>query len=447
MKRSILVLSLVFVFLLQGVLDANTWKKYTTSSSISFHYPSGWQVKEQDSAIEITNANTQEQLIIVAIPFDKNKNPLALAKQMINIFKQGMPDIKASGFRESEGTVYFQSTYTENEIPFQAEVLVVKDTSSAHWFSYSAPREGYNQAFGIQLLQDFIGTIASGSTSKPPTSATSTAPSTSSPSVSPSPSSSMDSNAQSFLFVLEFTLGAPLNHSQEQLILSELLKSWKSQPAESLKKFDMYPKLVTVILGASQHDLEKLRKDLEQSTREWLDESNPNDSVVKIIRKQLDSKSAILVTGNPPLTEMAATAYSELLTYAELLSTDRNASPSNISQTGIDSIRQRLKKSWSTFNASEKEDILTTPGLWITFRTLLQFGNASEKEKTRAQLLRLAPSSISAYSTSTSSSSASGKSSPKPMSMVSHNVLMNINQMTFNSYMWSRGFHTTRLGY
>ena len=31
--------------------------------------------------------------------------------------------------------------------------------------------------------------------------------------------------------------------------------------------------------------------------------------------------------------------------------------------------------------------------------------------------------------------------------MIEHTVLMNVNQMTFNSYLWSRGFKSTRMGY
>jgi hypothetical protein len=146
----------------------------------------------------------------------------------------------------------------------------------------------------------------------------------------------------------------------------------------------------------------------------------------------------VLVEGEPALTEMAATAFCELLAYAELLKKNRGVSLSSLPGDRVESFKQLLKKSWNFYSAREKSEILTTPGLWITFRTLLRFGSTAQKEQIRLQLLKLAPE--------ISSGSASGDSS-KPRSMVEHTVLMNIQQQTFNHYMWSRGFKSTMLGY
>jgi len=308
---------------------------------------------------------------------------------------------------------------------------VVKDAAAAHWFSYSAPKAGYKQVTGLDLLQGMVGSLAAGSASKPPIAAGSPLAAT---------SSSLEKNARAFLFVLEFTLGAPLNHAQEQLILTELVSSWQAQSPKSLKPYDLYPKVVSAILGGDQHKVEQLRRDLEQSTREWLETSDPSDRVVKLVRAQLNSKTKPLVAGNPPLTEMAATAYSELMTFAALVAVNRNAQPTSLSPADVGRLRQRLQQSWPNLAAAERQDILSTPGLWISFRTVLQFGSPAEQEKIRTQLLRLNPSP-------SPSASPSGQASPRPMGMVEHNVLMNINQMTFNSYLWSRGFKTTMGGY
>ena len=431
MKRYVSFLFFLMVMLLPIILQAQApgWKKYL-AGSFSFHYPDGWQVKQQESVVEIINLATKEQLLIVAIPFDENKSPLELAQDMIGIFQQTMPDLAASGFRDNDNTVYFQSTYREKGSDFQAEVLVIKDAKSASWFSYSAPREGYDQAYALDLLQKFIGSIASGSGSKPPAEFPQK--------IKTSPSEILEKNARSFLFVLEFTLGTPFAHFQEELIVKELLDSWKDQTQQELKKFDLYPQLVAAILSGGQQELEELRKELEQATREWLHESDPHDSVVRIVKQQMDLKSKVLVEGEPPLTEMAAAAYCELLAYAETLQKNPSASLSSLSNDRIEYFRQLLKKSWDLFSAKEKSEILTAPGLWITFRTLLRFGSVNQKEQIRLQLLKLAPE--------VSSKSGSGNST-NPPTMIEHTVLMNIQQQTFNHYLWSRGFKSTILSY
>jgi hypothetical protein len=262
--------------------------------------------------------------------------------------------------------------------------------------------------------------------------------------LSPVTPASLEKNARSFLFVLEFALGAPLNHAQEKIILDKLLAGWQTQSRDSLKKFDAYPQLVALILASGQHELEKLRLELEKSTREWLEESDQKDPVVAIVRSQLQQRSKIVAADSPPLTEMAATAYSEMTAFADLLAGNANAAPAEISAARVNQIRGLLLKSWGKFSAAERSDVLTTPGLWLTFRTLLQFGSSAEKGKIRGQLLKLASSP--AQSSSVANAPGSGNSK-RPMGMVEHNVLMNMNRMTFNSYLWSRGFKSTTFGY
>ncbi len=248
----------------------------------------------------------------------------------------------------------------------------------------------------------------------------------------------MEKNARAFLFVLEFALGAPLNQTQENVILKELLTGWKTQSPESLTKYDQYPQLVTLILALGQQDLEKLRLELEKSTREWLEQSDQTDPVVQIVRQQLEQKSNVLVSNTPPLTEMVAAAYAEMIAFADVLAVNPNATTADIPVTAVETIRGLLQNSWNKFSQAQRNDVLTCPGLWITFRTLFQYGSAVEREKIRLQLSRL--------TSSPAKTSAPGNTA-KPISMINHNVMMNLNQMTFNSYMWSRGFRATRLGY
>jgi len=92
MRRLISIFAITMLVLATISIDAATWKKYT-AASFSFHYPTGWEVKEQDTNIEISNTKTKEQLLMVAVPFDKTKSPLLLAKQMVTLFKQGTPGL------------------------------------------------------------------------------------------------------------------------------------------------------------------------------------------------------------------------------------------------------------------------------------------------------------------------------------------------------------------
>jgi hypothetical protein len=404
------------------------WKKHVVAGSWSFHYPAGWKVKEQESTLELSSPSGQEQLLILALPFDRRRNAQEMGMQMVALLRPSMPDLEATGVQESgPGSASFQCTYTEAGKRFRSEVLVVKEDAAAHWFSYSAPAAGYDQPHGLELLKGLIGSIAPGNASQPPK-PTGTVP------------QDLERNARAFLFVLEFTLGAPLSHVQERLILDELLAGWRRESPEALQKYDLYPRVVTAILGGKQHELEQLRAKLEVSTREWLEESDPSDQVVKVVKTQLEAKSRILSSGNPPLTEMAATAYSEMTAYASLLADDRKADLASLQPARIEAQRQRLRNSWSTLAASDREDVLSTPGLWITFRTLLQYGSAEERARTLAQLVRLNPAA---------GVPAAGAlvSPPRPLGMIEHTVLMNVNQMTFNSYLWSRGFKSTRMGY
>jgi hypothetical protein len=135
---------------------------------------------------------------------------------------------------------------------------------------------------------------------------------------------------------------------------------------------------------------------------------------------------------------MAATAYAELAAYSELLSGNRSALPDSIPESRVDELKTVLIKSWELFSEKERTQILTAPGLWITFRTLLRFGSDPEKAQVRAQLLKLAPQS----------STGGGRAkSDITGNIIRHQVMLNIQQQTFNHYMWSRGFHSTIWGH
>jgi len=242
----------------------------------------------------------------------------------------------------------------------------------------------------------------------------------------------IDRNSRAFLFVLEFALGAPFTVSQEGIILDELRQGWEKRTEEEIRKFDNYPVMVELILRAGQKDLDEIRLELEKTVREWLDSTDQTDPAVAVIKSQLSEKSKVLVPGAVPLTVRGATAYSEMYAYSELLGKSPNALPDQISAGQVSEIRQQLMDAWKGFSEKEKKQVATTPGLWISLRALLQHGTPEERTKVRGQIRKIAaPAGGEAGEPSDLGKRA-------VMNMSKHMVLMEIQKMTFDQYIYSR---------
>ena len=218
------------------------------------------------------------------------------------------------------------------------------------------------------------------------------------------------------------------------MILDELKSGWKTMSQEELKKFDQYPILVQTILKMGQKDLEELRVDLEKTIQEWIDESDPSDQAVRIIRDQLQTRGQVVIAGDPPLTEMSLAAYSEIIAFSRLLRQNPQASPEQISPDSVNEVRKQVLQVWRSFSQNEQQDIATSPGLWICLRVLLRErfpGGTGQNPEPASETVRRNPSGT-----------GSGTGNQRaPMDMATHNSLMAIQQMTFNTYMWSRGFN------
>jgi len=242
----------------------------------------------------------------------------------------------------------------------------------------------------------------------------------------------IDRNSRAFLFVLEFALGAPFTLSQEEVILAELRRGWAKRTEAELHKYDDYPVLVELILRAGQKDLDEIRLELEKSVREWLDGTDQSDPAVSIIKSQLNEKSKVLVPGAVPLTVRGATAYSEMYAFSELLGRSPDAFPGQISADQVSEIRQQLIDAWKGFSEEQRKQVATTPGLWISLRALLQHGTPQEQAKVREQIQKIA--------------APAGGDKEEPgdlgkravMNVSKHMVLMEIQKMTFNQYIYSR---------
>lgn len=435
---SLLLLTGLLIGYATGADSASLWTKYVAADkSFSFHYPSGWKISSNDSVVGVENTRADEQLLMAMIPFDQRKSPKDLANGFLVMLKDGSPNVRAINWQskpESAGTqVIFDLVDKIDGKEYSGMGIVIKADQQATWFSYLAPAAGYSKVRGSNILEGFMGSIASGSASKAPTI-----------DYNVKTADKIDRNAKAFLFVLEFALGAPFTKGQEEVILNELKNGWQSISEAELKKYDQYPTLVQTILKMKQKDLEDLRADLEKSTQEWLDETDQSDQAVKIIRSQLKSRGKTVIAGDPPLTEMSLTAYSEIIAYSRLLQKNPKAMPDEITQKSVDEIKQQVKKVWTTFSKDDRKDIATAPGLWICQRVLMKNGSQAEQDKIRANLKKLEAVTQNIGSSNSGSAGANtgtGSGVEKPMDMTTHWCLMQMQQQTFNTYMWSRGFN------
>lgn len=247
----------------------------------------------------------------------------------------------------------------------------------------------------------------------------------------------LDSVRRSFLFVLEFALGAPFTATQERLILGQFGPGWWAAKSDDEREsFGQYPQVVAWIMRAGQKDLEEMRRTLEETTRDWMKASPQSDPVVAMVRARLAERGKTLVPGDPPLTEMAASAFCELYAYSRLLRRDGAALPTQLNDEDLAGVRGELLRSWPRFSAAERAQVAAVPGLWLVLRTLVVHGDAVQRQEARQRLLSVTAAEVSVPARSHSG----GKGSDAVDSMIKHNVLMNIQQQTFNSYMWSRGF-------
>lgn len=438
--KKILVLLVLTSFMILGVVSADSgslWSKYVNiDNNFSFHYPSGWSVSTNNSIVEAKNSTTDEQLLMVMIPFDPYKSPQDLASGFIDMLKEANPNVRAFNWRSQPETasiqVMFHLSDNINGKEYSGLGMVIKSAQEALWFSYFAPTSDYYQVRGLNILEGFINSLSTGSASKDPNI-----------DYSIKIAEKIENNSKAFMFVLEFALGAPFTQSQENVILDELKDGWRYRSEEELQQYDLYPTIVESILKLGQKDLEKLRSDMEKSIREWLIEMEQSDQAVKIINSQLESRGKVVIDGNPPLTEMSLTAYSEMIAYSRMLQQNPLAKPEQISQESVNEIKQQVIEVWESFSTTDKEDIATSPGLWICLRAILQNGSEEEQDKVRVNLKELGAvtSNIDNNSTDSKTNSTGGSESKKPMDMSAHWCLMQMREITFNTYMWSHGYN------
>lgn len=419
-----------------------SWEKFISpDKTFSFHYPRGWTVRSQESMIEVAHPAAGEQLLIVALPYERSKAPADSANYLLDAVRASTsPDIKASDWESNEAgrdtAVSFQVAYSHGEKSYLSDALVIKDNDSRQvfWFSFSGPRANYSRPRALAILQGLVSSLAKG--------AGSIAPDAALPA-----SAAVERNSRAFLFVLEFALGAPLTGSQEETVLRELRRGWESQSDADRAKYDSYPKVVEAITQATDlKALEDLRRQLENATREWLETSDRNDPAVAGIAGALKEKGRVLVSGNPPLTVMAANAYSEMYAYSELLAKIPNAAPDQVSPSAAAKVKGRLLEAWSGFTAEERGQVASTPGLWVSLRSVLRYGSPADQSQVRARLVKIAAPAKNSEEPDSEAPSRDTQGAGKSNivgNLIKHRVMMNIQQQTFSHYMYCRGFRSS----
>lgn len=430
-----LALPCLLLIVLGSVVHAAGWTKFIAADkSFSFHYPEGWKTKSDGSVIEITGQSADEQLLVIALPFNPLDSARQHAENMLGMLKQQMPDLKAMswGSGNAGATITCEVAYTEGGKPFRGDVLVVKSAKDAAWFSYSAPALGYSRARAAALLEGLVQSISAGEGSVAPAAA---------------PPSPLEPKARAFVFVLEFSLGFPFTAQQERLVLDELLSGWSTASAEELQKYDAYPAYARAITALDRKQVAALQQQLGQTIHEWLNTAPKTDPVVAMIHKQLAEKGKTLVTGTPPLTVMAARAYSELKTYSELLQCEPGATADQIDAGIVAEMQKALVKEWPRLSKEQRQQVLGTPALWLVLRSQMEQGTAADRQQVRAMLDKLAAAPPPAPEPSAGPTKPSAHGSGKLMSMTTHSVLMQMQQQTFNTWQWSMGYKSTMMGY
>jgi hypothetical protein len=289
-----------------------------------------------------------------------------------------------------------------------------------------------SRASKILIMVPFFCCFAAGADSQPPSLEI------------PGPSSAahgvekQEKNAQAFLFVLEFGLGSPFTAAQERTILDELLAGWKTRTETELQKFDAYPQIVGMIMTMKAKDLDVLRKELEASVREWLDGSPAGDPAVMALRAQLEQKGKIVIPGDPPLTEMVVSAYSEMVAFARLLREDPEASWDDVERGSVAGLRREILSAWREFGAEDRKNLNAAPALWITWRKAFLYGTCEERDRVRKDLLRLAAAPEEQGDRLSSGGSSISQEMVKQRAY--SYLLGQMKQTTFNTFMWSQGF-------
>ena len=107
-------IALILLVSLTACAAQVTWAKYVSQDgSFSFHYPKGWQVKENESVIVLEGEDSGEDVYFFALPHEHTWSAEEHARFMLSALQAENPGLEAYGWEsdsESE-TVLFSLAY------------------------------------------------------------------------------------------------------------------------------------------------------------------------------------------------------------------------------------------------------------------------------------------------------------------------------------------------
>ncbi len=416
--------------------EAMNWSKYVTGDqSFSFYYPAGWIVQENESGFAIYDEKSFEQLWLVILPYQNLWAAQGHAEFFLSLIQEENPEMQGFGWDSDPAGkfVFFNLMQGSGQNRAEGAGLVLKDSAfeQALWFHYLAPGDLFSENRGFLILEGFVNSISSGANALGPEGS------------AEAWAARIDRNADGFLFILEFALGAPLSLSEETLILTELKSVLMEYSDAELAGYDEYPGFAQFIMSlANQDELVEVKETLHESVWEWVEESDQDEAVVSLIREALLEADQILVPGTLPLTEVAATAYAEFVAFAELLHQNglANAVPGDIRNDAVREIKEQLADAWPGFSQEEKEQVLNLPAVWTTLRRALSHGAAEDRDYALGIIAKAAPQDAPA------SENESYDGVYDPMALIKHQTMMEIQRHTFNHWRYCMGY-TSTIGY
>ena len=415
------VIAVVFSVGVQAAAASNSieWVKYVVSDgSMSFHHPQGWQVSEVGGTI-LANGPDGEQLCLCALPYYQGWGPEQHARFMVAALQAQNPGLQVTGWKTDPAgdAVFLDLAYSGAGVYYGGTGLAIADAPAeqAVWFHYLCAESKYSESRAEQVFKGFVTSLAEGASSQPP--------------------GRLARNADAFAFVVGFALGSPLSMAEEEVVLAELERYWSGRSESELAVYDEYHEIVSIVMKiGDRQQLADVQRLLGNTVRQWLLGSDPNDPVVQVICRYMLEPDRVLAPGPPAMTEVAATAYGELIAYARLLAEDPAAVPGDIDPDEVAEIVALLVRDWALFTDAVREQVLTAPAVWTALRRSIIRGDDAQRQAARSIVAGLAP-----YVTRQSRGAASGGARSTVMDLALYNAMVQVQETTFNHWTWCHG--------
>jgi hypothetical protein len=416
--------------------EANVrWRTYVNADGVSFEYPDGWVVEEIESGFMVYDEETYEQLWLVVLPYEQGWNAQDHGEWFMALIQEENPEMDAFGWEldETGDYAFFNLQQGAGQYSAHGFGLTIKDNEYEQtlWFHYLVHRNSFDEDRALELMERFVNSLTSGSDDVPLAVVDE---------VDDEWIKRVNMNVDGFLFVLEFALGSPLSLAEETLIGSQLRDVMMTFSEERMLEFDDFPFYAAFLMVMDdREELMDMQIALEQAVWDWVEQSEPNDPVVELIREALLEADRILVPGRTPLTELAATAYAEFLVFAEHLGSNGEPDLRLISDLKVKEIKERLVEAWRDFSDEERQQVLQLPAIWTTLRRALSLGDGEYRDYAIKVIRSSAPQAADGTSGTDGNYDA--------RKWLNYQTSLAIQQQTFNYYMWSVGYNKTIYGF